>query len=183
MNEELELLKSIAEKFESADIEYMLTGSMAMAFYSTPRMTRDIDIIIQISGGDVDKIIDLFHDDFYIEEESVRRAVLNRGIFNIIHNDSIIKVDLIIRKDEKYRIEEFTHKKKIPVEGVSISVAAPEDLILSKLVWSKQSQSELQFRDVRQMMMVLKELNYGYLEKWAKVLHVDDLLRKVKEHD
>ena len=183
MNEELELLKNVAAKLETAGIEYMMTGSMAMALYSTPRMTRDIDIIIQVSPVDVDKILDLFRDDFYIEEESVRHAVLNRGMFNIIHNDSIIKVDLIVRKDEEYRIEEFSRKKKITIEGVSISVVAPEDLILSKLVWAKRSQSELQFRDVRQMMMTVKELNNKYLEKWSKVLGVDDLLGKVKGHE
>lgn len=183
MNEELELLKNIAAKLESVGIEYMMTGSMAMAFYSTPRMTRDIDIIIQVSPVDVDKILGLFRDDFYIDEESVRHAFLNRGMFNIIHNDSVIKVDFIIRKDEEYRIEEFSRKKKINIEGVSISVVAPEDLILSKLVWAKRSQSELQFRDVRQMMMALKELNNKYLEKWSKILGVDDLLGKVKEHE
>lgn len=183
MNEELELLKNIAAKLESAGIEYMMTGSMAMAFYSTPRMTRDIDIIIQVSPVDVDKILGLFRNDFYIEEESVRQAVLKRGMFNIIHNESVIKVDFIIRKEEEYRIEEFSRKKKINIEGVSISVVAPEDLILSKLVWVKRSQSELQFRDVRQMMMVLKELNNEYLEKWSKILGVDDLLGKVKEHE
>lgn len=183
MNEEVELLKNIAAKLESAGIEYMMTGSMAMALYSTPRMTRDIDIIIQITPGDVDKILDLFRDDFYIEEKSVRYAVLNRGMFNIIHNDSVIKVDFIVRKDEEYRIEEFTRKKMINIEGVSISVVAPEDLILSKLVWAKRSQSELQFRDVRQMMMVIKELNNKYLEKWSKILGVDDLLEKVKKDE
>ena len=183
MNEEFELLKNIAAKLESAGIEYMMTGSMAMAFYSTPRMTRDIDIIIQVSPVDVDNILSLFRDDFYIDEESVRHAVLSRGMFNIIHNDSVIKVDLIVRKDEEYRIEEFSRKKKIPIEGVSISVVAPEDLILSKLVWAKRSQSELQFRDVRQMMIVVKKLNNKYLEKWSKILGIDDLLRKMKEHE
>ena len=63
MNEELELLKNIAAKLESVGIEYMITGSMAMAVYSTPRMTRDIDIIIQVSPVDVDKILSLFRDD------------------------------------------------------------------------------------------------------------------------
>ena len=183
MNEELELLKKIAARLESADIEYMVTGSMAMAFYSTPRMTRDIDVIIQVSRADANKIVNLFSDDFYIDEASVRQAVMNRGMFNVIHNDSVIKVDFIIRKDEEYRIEEFSRKRRIDIEGVSVWVVAPEDLILSKLIWAKRSQSELQFRDVRQMMMALRELNNKYLEKWSKILRVNDLLGKVKENE
>ena len=179
MNEELELLKNIAVKLETAGIEYMITGSMAMAFYSTPRMTRDIDVIIQVSSIDVNKIRNLFSDDFYIDEASVRQAILSRGMFNIIHNDSVIKVDFIIRKDEEYRIEEFSRKREIDIEGISVWVVAPEDLILSKLIWVKRSQSELQLRDAQQM-VALKELDNKYLEKWSKILGVYDLLGKVK---
>ena len=182
MNEELELLKNIAVKLETAGIEYMITGSMAMAFYSTPRMTRDIDIIIQVSPADVNIIMKLFRDDFYIDEESIQQAVLNKGMFNIIHNDSVIKIDFIIRKDEEYRIEEFSRKRKIDIEEVSVWAVAPEDLILSKLVWVKQSQSELQLRDAQQM-IALKELNDKYLEKWSKTLGVYDILCKVKGHE
>ena len=180
MNEELELLKDVALRLEKAGIEYMMTGSMAMAIYSTPRMTRDIDIIIRVSSGDVGRIVALFRDDFYIDEASVRQAVRDNGIFNIIHNDSVIKVDFIIRKDEEYRIEEFSRRQMVNIEGIPISVVTPEDLVLSKLIWVKQSGSELQFRDVRQMMRTLRKLDLNYLERWSKLLGLEDLLRKVK---
>lgn len=183
MNEEFELLKDVAVRLESAGIKYMMTGSMAMAFYSTPRMTRDIDIIIQVSSADVDRIVNLFREDFYIEEESVRFAVVNRGMFNVIHNDSIIKVDFIVRKDEDYRIEEFSRRKRISFEGVAVSVVTPEDLILSKLVWAKRSQSELQLRDARRMVNSIKQPENEYLERWSKILGVSDLLLKVMDNE
>ena len=183
MNEELELLKDVALRLEKAGIEYMMTGSMAMAIYSTPRMTRDIDIIIQVSSEDVGRIVALFRDDFYIDEESVRNAVRDRGMFNIIHNDSVIKVDFIIRKDEEYRIEEFSRRQLVTIEGIPISVVSPEDLVLSKLMWVKQSGSELQFRDVRHMMMTLRKIDRNYLERWSQILGLEDLLRKVNEHE
>ena len=183
MNEEFELLKDVALRLKKAGIEYMMTGSMAMAVYSTPRMTRDIDIIIEVSHGDISRIVAMFRDDFYIDEASVRQAVRDRGMFNIIHSKSVIKVDFIIRKNEEYRIEEFSRRQMVIIEGIPISVVAPEDLVLSKPIWVKQSGSELQFRDVRQMMMVLKEIDGKYLEKWSKILGIEDLLRKVKEHE
>lgn len=183
MNEELELLKWVAAGLKSVGIEYMMTGSMAMALYAMPRMTRDIDIIVQISPLDIDTILDLFRYDFYIEEESVRSAVKNRGMFNIIHNDSIIKVDLIILKNEAYRIEEFSRRKQIRIEETTVFVVTPEDLILSKLVWSERSQSGLQLRDVRQILFHVKELDLLYLEKWSKILGVDDLFTRMKTHE
>ena len=182
MNDELELLKVVAKRLQNAGIEYMLTGSMAMAIYSIPRMTRDIDIILQVSLGDVGKIVALFKNDFYIDEDSVREAVMDKGMFKIISNDSVIKIDFIIRKEEYYRIEEFSRRHVVEIEGVPIAVVSPEDLVLSKLIRAKQSESELQLRDVRQMTVGMKEIDSAYLEKWAIILGVDDLLRKVKEH-
>jgi hypothetical protein len=183
MNEELELLKTVAARLESAGIEYMMSGSMAMAFYSTPRMTRDIDIIIQVSVKDAAMILGLFQSDFYIDQESVRHAIVNRGMFNIIHSDSVIKVDLIVRKNEEYRIEEFSRKRKMTIDGATVWVVAPEDLILSKLVWAKNSQSELQLRDVRRLLHAVTRLDRNYLDYWAKNLGVSDLLEKAKENE
>jgi hypothetical protein len=183
MNEEIELLKDIARRLEDAGIEYMMTGSMALAFYSTPRMTRDIDIILQVSYADVGKIVALFKKDFYIDENSVRQAVRDQSMFNIIHNESVIKVDFIIRKDEEYRKEEFLRKRKITIEGFQVSIVSPEDLILSKLVWAKTSQSALQLRDVKQMMLNAKQIDHEYLTKWSKTLGVEELLTSVRKYE
>jgi hypothetical protein len=175
-NEEIELLKTVVRRLESAGIEYMITGSMVLSLYATPRMTRDIDIVIQVSIDDADRITGLFQDDFYITLESVKDAIRNNGMFNIIHNDSIIKVDLIVRKNEEYRKEEFSRKQIADFGGMPVYVVAPEDLILSKLVWAEPSQSELQYRDVRLMLVSCKTLDFEYLKKWAKTLGVNDSL-------
>jgi hypothetical protein len=183
MNEELELLKDVALRLENAGFEYMMTGSMALAFYSTPRMTRDIDIILQLSYTDVGKIVVLFKEDFYIDENSVRQAVRDQSMFNIIHHESVLKVDFIIRKDEEYRKEEFLRKRKITIEGSQVSIVSPEDLILSKLVWAKTSQSALQLRDVKQMMLNNQKIDAAYLTKWSRALGVEELLQSAKKHE
>jgi hypothetical protein len=183
MNEEIELLKDVALRLSEAGIDYMMTGSMAMALYSTPRMTRDIDMIVHLPLTDAGKIVGLFARDFYVDEVSVREAIRNRGMFNIIHNDSVIKVDFIIRKDDEYRVVEFSRRTTVVVEGVGVSVVSPEDLVLSKLVWAKGSGSELQFRDVRQMVSSVQDLDSEYLAKWSTVLGVRDLLEKARKHE
>ena len=180
MHEQLEFVKLIVSRFDSEGIPYMMTGSMAMAIYSTPRMTRDIDLVVEVTGTDVDKIVSLFSSDCYIDEDSVRDAVRKKGMFNIIHNDWVIKADFIIKKNDKYRLEEFARRKQIDIEDVSVSVVTAEDLILSKLVWGKGARSELQLQDVHQMISTVTKLDWKYLEKWAVVLGVHDLLEKAK---
>ncbi|MBN2210760.1 MAG: nucleotidyltransferase [Sedimentisphaerales bacterium] len=181
MNEELELLKDVARRLERAGIDYMITGSLAMAVYAIPRMTRDIDIIIQATSKDVDKIIGMLEKDFYIDKGSVRRAIQSCGMFNAIHNESVIKVDFIVRKNETYRLEEFSRRRKIDVQGASIAVVSPEDLILSKLVWAKQASSELQMKDVRRMTSM--DVDRNYLEKWTRILDVNELWNKAQKDE
>ncbi len=183
MDEQLEFMKLIASRLDSTGIPYMITGSMAMAIYSTPRMTRDIDLVVEVTPTDVNKIVDIFSEDCYIDQDSVMQAVHTHGMFNIIHNDWMVKADFIIRKNEDYRREEFERRQKINIDGIAISVVAAEDLILSKLVWGKRSQSDLQLHDVYQMISTVSELDWEYMQKWATALGVADLLRKAKEHE
>ncbi len=183
MDEQLEFMKLIALRLSSAGISYMITGSMAMAIYSMPRMTRDIDLVVEVTPTDVDKIVGIFSEDCYIDQDSVMQAVSTHGMFNIIHNNWMVKADFIIKKNENYRKEEFARRQKINIENMTISVVTAEDLILSKLVWGKRSQSELQLSDVCQMISTVSELDWKYMQNWAAVLGVDDLLRKAKENE
>lgn len=111
----------------------MLTGSIATNFYTIPRMTRDIDIVIDVLESDVEKLINCFGDDFYVSKDSVKNALQNRKMFNIIHNEALIKIDFIVKKDSEYRKLEFDRKTSIDFEGEDIYIARPEDLIISKL--------------------------------------------------
>ncbi|MBN2375763.1 MAG: hypothetical protein JXD22_05155 [Sedimentisphaerales bacterium] len=180
MDEQLEFVKLIAARLEAAKIPYMMTGSMAMAIYSVPRMTRDIDLVIEIGPDKTEEIVKLFSSDCYVDSESVRQAVRNRSMFNIIHNEWIVKADFIIRKKENYRQTEFLRKKQIEIEMQNVWVATPEDLIISKLIWSRDSESETQLRDVRQLIGFIKELDWDYLQNWSKILGVDEQLVKAK---
>jgi predicted nucleotidyltransferase len=179
MSEELELLKLIAERLDAAGIAYMMTGSMAMALYTTPRMTRDIDLVVQLFPLDVSRMVALFKDEFYIDESSVKAAIESRGMFNIIHNEYIIKIDFIVRKDDVYRLEEFARRQNVMIDGVTVSVATVEDVILSKLVWAAHSGSELQLRDVKSMLSATHTVDTVYLERWSKYLSVDSQLKRV----
>ena len=175
MSEELEVLKEVARRLDGTGISYMITGSTAANFYAVPRMTRDIDIVVELSEGDIGKFILAFEKDHYLEPETVRDAVKRKRMFNLIHERYIIKVDFIVRKDTPYRRREFSRRKKISVDGQDLCVVAPEDLILSKLEWAKDSKSEVQLRDVKNLLQFVKGLDRRYLARWAKQLGLDSL--------
>lgn len=180
MIEELEVLKMVATRLSEHAIPYMMTGSMAANYYTVPRMTRDIDIVVELSVRDVERMVALFEDDFYIDHEAVQQAVSRQCLFNIIHQRYVIKVDFVIRKDTAYRREEFARRREISIEGHRVSIVAPEDLILSKLEWAKESRSAMQLADVRNLLSV-PDLDRSYLLSWSQALGLESLYREVTE--
>ncbi len=81
MSDELDILQSVAARLDAAGIPYMVTGSMAANFYTTPRMTRDIDLVIELSEEDIHRVVQLFQDEYYIDRDMVQQAVRNRSMF------------------------------------------------------------------------------------------------------
>lgn len=180
MSDESTVLFVVAERLDAASIPYMLSGSTAMNVYAEPRMTRDIDVVVEIGAADVDTIVRIFAADFYCDRDMVQQAVDHPGSFNVIHMPTVIKVDLIVRKDTPYRRAEFERRRTLVVAGHAIWVVAPEDLVLSKLSWGKPSHSEVQLRDVRNLIACVTTLDWSYLEHWATALDVADLLAEVR---
>lgn len=160
----------------------MVSGSIAMNFYAQPRMTRDIDIVVELTPAAARRLPGLFSSDFYVDSDDVNDAVRDQGMFNIIHNTSIVKVDFIVRKEGPYRRMEFARRRTAAVEGAPISIVSPEDLLLSKLCWARDGDSGMQLQDARNIVLSRQDLDWAYLERWAGELGVKDLLRRSGEN-
>jgi hypothetical protein len=174
---ELDVLRDVTQRLESADIAYMLTGSMAMNYYAQPRMTRDIDLVIEVAREQIEGLIRVFESDYYIDRLSVTKAVAQRSMFNLIQNQAIVKVDCVVLKDDDYRREEFARRTRVNMGNVETWIVSREDLILSKLVWAKTSQSEMQLRDVENLLTGKCDVNY--LRNHATDLMVITVLEKL----
>src|SRR6266513_80628 len=149
---QIDIVRDISRKFGHAGIAYMLTGSMAINYYAQPRMTRDIDVVIAIAPEDVDRGAALFRPDYYMSEENIRESLVQESSFNLIHHESVIKVDCIVRKSSEYRRREFDRRQKISIRDFTTFIVSKEDLIVSKLLWASDSHSELQLRDVKNLL-------------------------------
>ena len=178
MNEnELDVLRDVSQRLESAGIAFMLTGSVAMNYYAQPRMTRDIDLVVSLAAGQAATFVRLFAPDYYVDHVAVAKAIVQQSMFNLIHNDTIIKVDCIVLKSDAYRQEEFARRTRIDLGEFQTWIVSREDLILSKLYWAQHSKSELQLRDVRNLLG--PDCDVVYLRSRAKTLGLDELLTEV----
>lgn len=148
-----------------------------MSYYAVPRMTRDIDLVIALRVEDAPKLREAFCDDYYVPD-NLAESVTGTGMFNLVHFDSVVKIDMIARKDDAFRRHEFDRRQRVDFGGFKLWIASREDLILSKLVWAQEADSEQQRRDVRNL---LPGADMDYLHHWAPSLGVDSLLERLSQ--
>jgi hypothetical protein len=177
MTTELDVLHRVSTGLTAQGLPFMLTGSFAMARYTTPRMTRDIDIVVALLPDSVDRLVQEFSTDFYVDAEAARAAVQSERLFNMMHLGSGIKVDLVIRKSSEFRRREFERRQRAMLGPVDTWIVSREDLILSKLVWARDAPSEVQYRDVK--LLLDGAVDAEYLQRWADVLGVKAVLNEL----
>jgi hypothetical protein len=181
MNDELEVLKVVTERLNRTNIPYMVSGSMAANYYTVPRMTRDIDIVVELKETDIDKFIDLFAGDFYVDKEMIKKEVCRRGMFNLIHSQFVIKIDFIVKESSPYQDTAFSRKREVSIKSSPVWFISPEDLIISKLNWAKDSHSEIQMKDVRNLMETVDNLDLKYIDKWISQLGLEKIYTEAKK--
>lgn len=151
----------------------MLTGSVAMLRFAQGRMTNDIDIVVQLSHDDRRRFVDVFGEAYYVPEEKIAGVIERSSMFNVLNNETLIKIDIAMTKPTEFHRHAFQNRERADIWGVETWSIRRDDLIISKLYWAKDSRSERQMRDVVSIMM--NGFDAEYVRLWARSLGVDDL--------
>jgi hypothetical protein len=158
----------------------MLVGSFAATYYGASRSTRDMDIVIEANPNDLRKFITaLQRDNYYVELDAALEALRRESLFNAIDNVTGWKIDLISLKSSPFNQEEFRRRQVAEIFGISLFVASAEDLVLSKLEWSRLGESHRQTEDVARVLRAQwPALDQSYLRKWIASLRLQDQWRE-----
>lgn len=178
-----DLLTRVVTILEDARVPYMLTGSLAAAYYALPRATQDVDLVVDATPAQLDAVVDrLLEEGFYVSREAAHEAHRTRGQFNAIDPEAGWKIDVILRKDRPFSVREFSRRRPAVLLGLEVPLASLEDLILAKLEWSTVGESELQRRDVVQLLETAGDsLDGAYLEEWVANLGLGEEWREILE--
>ena len=180
MHDELSVLKLVTGRLEAAGIAYMVTGSVAASLYAEPRMTRDVDLVVELDTNDAARIVEMFGAEFLCDVGRIREAIDRRSMCHPIHTAGVANWAVIAPKESAPRAEESRRRRMAAIDGVDMWVVSPEDLILSKLDWARDSRSEVQLRDVRAVIASQTSLDWTYVSSWADRLGVRALLDEVR---
>jgi hypothetical protein len=184
MESPIEVLAHVAQALDELNIPYMVVGSVASSLLGFSRATNDVDIVADIQLSQTAGLFSALKDTFYIDEQAVRSAILQRRSFNAIHFDSVFKVDVYIPAADEFSRQQLNRRRQenlLSASSQTIYLATPEDVILSKLRWYRRGGgvSERQLTDVVGVIKVqAQSLDLSYLREWADKLEVRDLLEK-----
>jgi len=180
------VIERLADVLDSLGVRYAVGGSVASALYGTVRFTRDADLTVKPFSQVADRLYELLQDEFYISREAMEEALRSHGSFNVIHFETAFKIDLFIQGPRALegRLWERRHMLKLSDESSrDVPVVSPEDIILLKLDWFRQTgcTSEQQWGDVLGVLAVQGEaLDFEYLTASARELGLGELLDRAR---
>ena len=169
-----EFLRKIAFALESTGTPYMLTGSLASSLYGVPRATNDIDFVISPSRIQLTSLLQFLKRlGLLVQDAQAFEALEKSSMFSVIDFQNSWKVDFIIRKERDFSVTEFTRRKTHEVEGMRLTLASSEDVVIAKLEWAKMGDSQQQIDDAAGILQLQGDrLDMQYLERWVEVLQL-----------
>ena len=187
-NEPIEVTLKVTHVLENLGISYLIGGSLASTLYGMIRTTQDSDIVAEMRIEHLQPFVSALQGEFYLDDEMIAESIQRYSSFNIIHRETMFKVDVFIPLPRPFLLSQLIRSQKqtfLFETEVSAKFASPEDTILAKLEWYRLG-GEVSERQWRDILGILKTragvLDLNYLRKWADELEINNLLeRALKE--
>lgn len=179
-----EALGPVVDAFDEMNVTYYVGGSVASMTYGEYRSTADVDIVADVRLEHIPSLAIILQDDYYFDEVAVAQAVRDKTSFNLMHLDSMFKVDIFPVSNSPYAHEAVRRRRRLVVNSeppVETYVSSPEDILLAKLRWYRMGNevSDRQWRDILGIVKAQGEqLDSIYLRRWATEIKVADLLTR-----
>lgn len=172
--DQAQLLKTSTSLLATNKIPYMITGAWSAIYYGRPRASHDIDFVVELGSQDLARAIYVFEklpQTFFVQTESIKEAIDEKSMFNVIHLPSSLKLDFWILTDESFDKVRFARRKKVRILDQLMEMASAEDTIIQKLRWYKMGKIEKHLVDAAFVYQLQrKSLDTKYLLSWIKML-------------
>ncbi|MBI3922634.1 MAG: hypothetical protein HY318_14525 [Armatimonadetes bacterium] len=184
MEEPVAVTLLVIDALETLRVPYLIGGSLASAVHGVLRATHDADLVADLRPQHVEPLVEALGGAFYVEAGAIREAIGQQISFNVIHLETMFKVDVFVKRVRPFDEAQFQRRASHLIDADTDRtgyVASAEDTILTKLEWYRMGGevSDRQWGDVLGVLKTQGEnLDMEYLRKWATALGVEDLMEK-----
>jgi hypothetical protein len=172
-------LSKVAAILDKLSIRFHLTGGLTTVAYGEPRMTQDLDLVVDpeaIMNQFEEFFAELAISDFLYDEIAIRNAIKDKRGFQLLDTRETLKLDLYPRElipgelDRSILSDVFS--------GRQFPVASLADAVISKLIWvSKGSHKNRQ--DVRRMFLSSNPQEQADIQVLAQQVDLVELLNQL----
>jgi hypothetical protein len=182
--EQIDLLRFAIEALERLGIRYALVGSYASGVWGETRFTQDIDLLLELGVANVVQLCNAFPaEEFYVSQSAAQEAVARCGQFNVIHPASGNKIDFMVAGKTAWSTAQLERRKRVVLfKEQEVDVAAPEDVIIGKLVYYREGGSVKHLRDITGILKISgAAVDREYITQFARQLGLSDIWQQVRE--
>jgi hypothetical protein len=173
---------AVVETLEALGVPYMLVGSFSSNLYGIPRSTKDADFVVQLDNVSISSVRDRLGPGFELDPQMTFETITATSRYRLQHRNSVFQIELFLLSDDAHDRERFARRRRVPLQGHDVFVPSPEDVIVTKLRWSKQGARAKDIDDVRDVLSVQGDgLDWDYLRRWCAAHGTTQLLERVRQ--
>jgi hypothetical protein len=179
------LTGTFVSRLNKLEMPYVITGAVASIIYGEPRLTHDLDLVLLMKIGDMDRFVQAFPStEFYCPPVDVLRIEirrLRRGHFNLIHHETGAKADIYLAGEDVLHRWALSKRREVDLEGERVWVAPPEYVIVRKLEYFREGGSEKHLRDIAGMLELSSDqIDFKQLEEFIHRYELETEWQKAK---
>jgi hypothetical protein len=174
----------VLDLLQEMGVRHYVGGSIASSAHGVARASIDADVVAELRPEHAGRLCSGLGVDYYVPEARVRDAVARRASFNVIHLETMLKVDVFVSRDRPFdrrAMDRARPSSPGTADERALPLASAEDTVLAKLEWFQRGAeaSERQWSDVLGVLRAGGEqLDRRYLADGARELGVSDLLAR-----
>ena len=163
-----DLVLRVIEAFEIAKVQYMLAGSYSSNYYGRPRSTQDADFVVQIDSKQFAEVATAIGGDFHVDQQMSFESITMTTRYVIDHPATAFKIELFLLSSDAHDQARFQRRQQVEFEGRLATLPTAEDVVVTKLRWSRQGRRAKDVEDVRKILSLrASKLDLPYIRQWA----------------